>query len=718
MASCETARHIGSLLDMKGDRMAIVATSPLHSNGSHSTTILELNTVNMRKIRSSVDTIVGSSEHPELDKALNHARNLLTESTDRNQTTEHGQGYFGHVFLITSNCAGVSPNLLNHRRLHIHVVSPGSIPWKIPRSIDNNGWNLRSMHRSQSEYIKDTTSKDTDSLFSRLQNVILQARGGIITGKLTDLVLEIGAGTDCSIEGVIGRKKFASLRPGEAITALVKVKVGSSLPLGNSVSSLQASNPPLNSNDLLDQLNAMLGASSFTILTAKLRYNHSLFPSGTRCSIVAEGIVKKQIPGAKWDEKPSGLEDLQATESRISVQKRLVFHLATHQSPRNAISTLRNHFGDAGDRSVCPRYIKLVVKELNFQARVLERLRSSRISEGISENDSISDGPYEHFGEGLFEIPDFKPLEWIPESLDEFDAADADSDEPELTSRYSLIVTPNKDPFSNQPKDISNQPKTISKQPKNISKQPKDREWMRDTLIQDDFSENYTIVEGQSSYVLNAPPKAATTNESSFNGSQSRITNSPREKRNLFENVEGKFSPSSGDITSSGYRALSQNDVTRDNYNSIQSPGLYDRNNLTQGTLLAEHNIPKLPYRGPHHLKTEISKENIRPFHEPSTDIRHPKGPKRKPSYGETRDDAHQIWDDMRQMSRGESQRQLNLALASGAKVIIAKDEEERIRMVRELAIRSQRSLGAETLRGFTDRGVGPKPEREWWVRD
>lgn len=670
MASCETARHIGSLLDMAGDRMAIIATSPLQPNGSHSTTVLELGTVNVRKIKLAVDSIVGSSEYPELVTALSHARNLLTEPTDGRQSIEQGQGYFGHVFLITSNCAEVPPDLLHHRRLHIHVVCPGSIPWKSSGSIDNNGWNLRSMHRSELEYINDKKGRDSTSLFNRLRNTILQARGGIITGKLTDLILEITAGTNCSIEGVIGKKQFASLRPGEAITALIKMKVAGSPPSSSPVSlNRQESDPLVNSDNLLDELDIMLGASSFTILTAKLRYNHSLFPSGTKCSIVAESNVRKQTRGSKWDKNTAGVEIMKASECKVSVQKRLVFHLATHQSPRNAISALRNQFGDAGDRSVCPRYIKLVMEELSYQARVLERLRSSRISEGVSDTESVSDGPYEHFGEGLFDIPDFKPLEWIPECSDEIDGANADSDEPELVSRYSLVVAPDMDPFF---------------------KQPKEKEWMRNTLIEDDFSENNTIVEGQSRYVLNAPPEPAT---------------------------KGKFSSSNREITSSGNQTLNQKITTRDDHNLVKPQQMYGRGGAARRVLLKEPKISKVPFQEQHHLKKGKSKENFNPSHEPSTKIRYAHGQNRKPSNGENRDDARMIWEDMEDRSRGDSQRQVNTALATDAKVIIAKDEEERLKLLRELDIMDQRTMGSDTLRNFADKGK-TRAEKEWWVKD
>ena len=671
MASCETARHIGSLLDMASDRMAIIATSPLQPNGSHSTTVLELGTVNVRKIKLAVDSIVGSSEYPELVTALSHARNLLTESIDNKQSIEHGQGYFGHVFLITSNCAGVPSDLLHHRRLHIHVVCPGSIPWKSTGSIDNNGWNLRSMYRSELEYINDKKGRDSTSLFKRLRNTILQARGGIITGKLTDLILEITAGTNCSIEGIIGKKQFASLRPGEAITALVKMKVAGSPPSSSPVSSnRQESDPLVNSDNLLDELDIMLGASSFTILTAKLRYNHSLFPSGTKCSIVAESNVKKQTRGSRWDKNTASVENMKASECKVSVQKRLVYHLATHQSPRNAISALRNQFGDAGDRSVCPRYIKLVIEELSYQARVLERLRSSRISEGVSDTESVTDGPYEHFGEGLFNIPDFKPLEWIPESSDELNYANVDSDEPELISRYSLVVTPDIDPFF---------------------KQPKEKEWMRNSLIEDDFSENYTIVEGQSRYVLNPPPEPTT---------------------------KGKFSSSNREITSSGNQTLNQKNTTRDDHNPVKPQQMYGRGGAARRVLLKEPKVPKVPYKEQHHLKKGKSKENFNPSHESSTKIRYAHGPNREPSNGENRDDARMIWEDMEERSHGDrSQRQMNTVLASGGKVIIAKDEEEKFKLIRELDIRDQRSMGSDTLRSLADRGK-PRAEREWWVRD
>lgn len=666
MAGCETARHIASLLDMKNDRMAIVATSPLRPNGPHSKTILGLYEINLRRVKMAVDSIVGSFERPELIAALNRADDILTDPTDANQVKEHGQGYFGHIFLITPNCSGVSQEFLHHRRLHIHVVCPGSIPWRSHVSIDNNGWVLRSMYRSELECVSPKKDADDTCLFNDLRSVILQARGGIMSGKLTDLVLEIGAGTDCSIEGVIGPKKFSSLRPGETITAVVKVKVGLSSPWTDSVCAvMQRQSLLLDSTDLLEEIHVMLGSSSFTILTAKLRYHHSLFPPGTSCSIMAESNIKKKLPGSTWNKNPSKLETLQASEIRTWVQKRLVFNLATHQSPENALSTLKTYFGDAGDRSVCPRYIKLVMDELKYQVRVFDRLESLKISEGIFEDNSVSDGSYEHFGNKLFEVTDFKPLDWSFDSLDGSDNPDTDSDEPNFASSYVLMFTSDEDPSS---------------------KNPWEKNWMRNTLIQDTFSDNNTVVEGDSRHILDASSsKEAMSSGNSSKGLRSGVANILRQKHGPFHNIGVKLKSHKRESPSS------RKNIMRDGSSSSQHQLPYGRSGARQGMV---QNEPKPRNLSSRELRRLKSKENIRSFHESSSTIHND-------HYRESRRGALQYWADQ--------------AVAKGRQVIIVKNEEERIKLTRELDLADQRSRAAEAMGSGANRSR-PGVERTWWA--
>lgn len=406
MASCEGTRCLATLLNMPNDRLAVLCTSPGFCN-PQSGIVYPLNSVNARRVKFAVDNIIGSTDqtsHEAISATIERARGLLASATSvQNQDS---LGTFGQLFVFTANPSGLPPELL-YQGVHVHVVCPGTVPWKGQRNVECNGWKMRSSCRSVPEFVENTKLSDITALSTLFRTAISRARGGQIPGELFDLVLEISPGFDCSIEGVIGEKTYPSLRPGEIITALVKVKVGALQKYGSFSSLNENSNPPLDPYDLSDELDLMLGAAATTVLIAKLTYKHSLFPSRTELSISSYCQVKHELYETK------GAKDATAIQNAVWVQKRLIFHLATHYSPAEAMASLIGHFGADIRRSVCPNYLKLVMEELKYQSRVLLRLESSDVDSIFASDDK---SVYEHFGEGLFDIENFKPVEWMPEA--------------------------------------------------------------------------------------------------------------------------------------------------------------------------------------------------------------------------------------------------------------------------------------------------------------
>ena len=233
-----------------------------------------------------------------------------------------------------------------------------------------------------------------------------------------DLVVDIEAGPNCSIEGVMGQKTIAEIRPGETATALVKVRVGAAAAKGFTLSpstSSKTSPSPASAKDLLDELDEMLGTSLTPILVAKLTYRHSLLPTGTRCSTVAAAKLKRSMANDPLEEGSAKCAAPRVSKNLIAVQKRLAYYLATHHSPRHAILTIREHFGDHGCQSSCPEYIKLLIEELKFQSRIVERFDLSspiQCSPSAGRNTATSH-TYEHFGHGLFAASNYKPQDWL-----------------------------------------------------------------------------------------------------------------------------------------------------------------------------------------------------------------------------------------------------------------------------------------------------------------
>ena len=425
MASCETARFLASLLDPTTDRLVILNTMPVDADIPNPTVVSPLSETTVRNAKSNVDTIVGSIDKPDpeaLSMSIALAKKILTQSRSSKTDSQRNQSVLGHIFVLSPKLNGLSPRTLRDDRLQVHLICPGSIPWKAPVKSECNGWKLRSQYTDELQFVT-YNKKDTDatSLFNRLRGLVFHARRGICSGVISDLILDINVGPECSIEGVMGRREISSLHPGEVITALVKLRAGAPPAKGYSLS--PSENSPRtrsSSHNLTDEIDGLLGTTPITILTAKIKYKHSLLPTGTMCTVTAESRLKREDPTSsrsRLKHTPSNTQPSKVTKARVSVQKRLVFYLATHHSPRHALSTLTQEFGQAGCRSVCPQYIKLVSEELKYQARIIDRFDLA--SSGTGFGGEAPEIPFEHFGQGLFDITNYKPHDWLTNVPDE-----------------------------------------------------------------------------------------------------------------------------------------------------------------------------------------------------------------------------------------------------------------------------------------------------------
>lgn len=650
MASCEIARHLAALLVMSDDKLAILSTSPLYPNLPQSRTVQPLNTVDTRRVKLAVDSIVGSTEQPDHEvtiEALECAKNILKRST-ATMANKGGRIPFGHIFLLTTNPAGIPSSLLHDERLQIHLINPGTVPWKGQRNVECNGWKLRSLYRSEFEFVSLKKDEDETSLFNRLRNVVSHARSGKISGKLTDLVLEVNAGNDCSIEAVMGKASYLSLQPGEVILALVKVSVGQQYPRLPS-SSTESLDSPSDSCALIDELKSILKASSTTLLTAKLKYKYSLFPSKTRCSIIADCNVEREAPGVGGDKNILDEPPPQGSPSQVMVQKRLVFHLATHHSPRRAISSILDYFGADGRDSVCPNYVKLVLEELKYQARVLERLDPSDvgwITAGDGEN------LCEHFGQGLFDIPDFKPQEWLPAMT---------------TCKASC--------------------------------------GLKESVSQIENKWNTSQTLGQGEVVVRQ--------------GSGKCWLGPSEKEHGDDN---------GSERSTGFGSLSKYSLsgrTPTRSSNYRVKALSDENSRYSSEQLdfsqkSTSSEPRTVFREPRAYQKSSSKARTT-SQKTASELRTVSSNSRM-NKSDKADEAHNIWDQMKKLSRSNSHRSqkgdlrhpIRRAANSPQVIIVSKEraEQERTRILKQLAVKNQRSVGEETLRSFGRGGAQRKDRR------
>lgn len=422
MASCETARFLSTLLDTSNDRMAILCTSAMSAEHRDLRTILPLSLPNPRKTKAAVDSIVSSLERPRLstlDAALRSATALLEQSTPSDPHSELGSVAFGHIFLLTSNSKGIAPHLLTHDTIQLHLVCAGNLPWQDEGKVRCNGWKLQSMHMKELQSFGRIKDEDPFSLFSRLRTTIFDARKGLLHGAVSNLVLDIKPGPNCTIEGIIGTRKIPNLQRGENIVVLVRLKVGLPPAAGYTLTARrqQDGSSPAYSADLDKEIDKLLGTTPVTVLTVQLKYKHSLLPSNTQCTSLTECRMKRRLCTPEWRDVTLGAVTQRYSKPQVEVQKRFAFHIATHHAPRQAMMVLIEDFGDRGSRSACPEYIKLLIEELKYQARTTERfdLADNRAGPVMVTPPKLRRDVWgeEHFGHGLFDASDYKPQEWI-----------------------------------------------------------------------------------------------------------------------------------------------------------------------------------------------------------------------------------------------------------------------------------------------------------------
>ncbi|KAL9023498.1 MAG: hypothetical protein Q9196_007164, partial [Gyalolechia fulgens] len=427
IGSCETARFLSSLLDPSNDRMAIICTNSINAECRDLRTILPLSLANPRKTKAAVDSITQTAERPSLltvDAAVRSARALLEQSTPRDQSSELGPRAFGHIFILTPNSTGIAPDMLIHNTIQLHLVCAGSVPWKGEAKVTCNGWKMQSMHTAELQSVR--CSKDTDpaSLFNRLRTTIDDARKGFLTGAVDDMILDIRPGQNCTIEGVIGTRRIQSLRRGERVVALVRLKIGLQPATGYTLNpgrQRDGSSPAC--DDLDKELDKLLGTAPVTILNVKLKYRHSLLGSDTQCTLSTECRLRRQLRPTEREATASGAVAKKQSSPQAEVQKRFAFHIATHHAPRQAMMVLIEDFGDGGRRSACPDYIKLLIEELKYQARTVERFDLAEYRSGpvLATPQELRSDVWgeEHFGQGLFDASNYRPLEWITDAPDE-----------------------------------------------------------------------------------------------------------------------------------------------------------------------------------------------------------------------------------------------------------------------------------------------------------
>lgn len=380
MASCEITRFLASILNRITDRLAILCTSLTHTGDTESRVVRRLSEVRTVDVKTDLDAITSSKERLSANgwiDAIHCAKETLLKSKVPDPEEELEQDTFGLVFLLTPDAEALPSQSLSHDELTFHIICPASVPRHDLAPVYCNGWKLRLLSGNEAQVVSKKKDLDPMSVTNRLRALIAQARSGKVLGTLTELVLEVSAGPDCVVEGVIGNVNFTELHPGEIFAVLFRLTVRDAKMQENSLSSSPTlpSEGLLDTNDILSQLDPMLETTGAKVLTARVTYKHPLLPEGTRCAITSDCHVKRTHPSDPDREPtPCKFDFRQARECTKLVDKRLAYHLATQGSPRNALKNLHDEFGDRFQLSTCHDYITLLANELKYQARVMERL--------------------------------------------------------------------------------------------------------------------------------------------------------------------------------------------------------------------------------------------------------------------------------------------------------------------------------------------------------
>lgn len=341
MASFEATRFLTLLLDPLKDRLAILCTNSFDSEDPDARILLPLEPPIPRNSKRAVDSIVNATNFSNsrgVYSAAQRARSLLERSVSRRPESGPVTLASGHILVFSPNPEGFSKDILDHDKIQLHLINFGAVPWKSENRVRANGWRLQSMLTEQLSLENCVNDTDPFSISNELRSLVGDARQGVLHGKITGLSLAVEPASHYHVEKIHQNNRIASISPGEKIVvALLRLRGG-----------------PKTKEELQDK-------GLTTVLSAELGFKHSLLPN-SRCMVTAKG----QLSGGR-----SSLDD--DSNHEITVHKLLMFHIATHQSPRQAIQSLIGEFGNEGVQSACPEYFGLVVKELLYQVHLIER---------------------------------------------------------------------------------------------------------------------------------------------------------------------------------------------------------------------------------------------------------------------------------------------------------------------------------------------------------
>jgi len=379
--------------------------------------LMPLSKISPRGVRRLLDSVVGNAAIPTkgyLAEQIEHAKRHFRLLAPHLHDVEPSFVSACHIVVLTPNPGAIAQSVYGDKSIGLHVICPGSIPWRRMATETGDGWRIHSLFQPTEPLHPAQTVKFKDH-YAKIHTLISHLRLGSSSGKLLNLDVVIKASPDCTTDGSMGMAGFPSLQPGEVRTIMVKVKMRTPRPELTYPSSFAGAMGDSINEKLVKEIQAILGPKPVPILRVKLRYNHSKLPRETVLEMRSEANVEvsslqsPQIGGTLGEQE----NRRNSATPLFYVQKCLVYYLATHaEVPSHGLKILRDHFSSENGACVCAEYLSSVVDELRYQERVLQRLELAN-NVGDTFKELVEGGFRNNLG--------YKPFSWIMLPHDEYE---------------------------------------------------------------------------------------------------------------------------------------------------------------------------------------------------------------------------------------------------------------------------------------------------------
>ena len=287
------------------------------------------------------------------------ALEVLTDTSEREASSRR---HLGHIVVISPNTGLLLKDVPYKDSIPVHVICPGMLPWKGFETTPNRGWTL---HPAASLTLEELSQSDT--LEKCLKTFMKRLSSGIEHGHLADLRINIEPGPGCYIEAILGDNGAKVLKPGQIHCIFVHLRATSWM-------GARSQAAKTNANDLMSQIDMMLGEASQLVLTAEVRYQHSQLPQNTLLTVKQACRLRKALSESAWS------RGLTLANRKLQLHKRLAYFISTQHTPHQAIIALQDKFGPGGNSAACPAYIKQLMDELQYRSRI------GRCSDDLTED--------------------------------------------------------------------------------------------------------------------------------------------------------------------------------------------------------------------------------------------------------------------------------------------------------------------------------------------